>query len=81
MVNEKTYGGKTLQAKPNAPKLSVWAPRTPGCPESIVGECDTMEQAREIASRYEGRKDLRMQDVVIRLGRDGEIIEKCGPCN
>jgi len=61
-------------------KLTVWAPSTPGADQSPVGFCDTIEEARAIAARYNHRKDLRGQDVVVRLGRDGKIIEKCGPC-
>jgi hypothetical protein len=38
-----------------------------------------MEQARKIAARYDHRRDLRMQDVTIRLA-SGKIVEKCGPC-
>ena len=62
-----------------AQKLAVWAPAVPGHDATIVGTADTMEQAREIASRYDHRRDLRMQDVTIRLA-SGKIVEKCGPC-
>jgi hypothetical protein len=61
-------------------KLTVWAPATPGAEPSLVGQCDTIADAREIAERFEHRRDLRMQDVVIRAGRDGKIVELCGPC-
>lgn len=61
-------------------KLTVWAPAVPGMPESAVGTADTLEAARQIAARFSGRRDLTMQDVVIRLGYDGKIIEYCGPC-
>ena len=61
-------------------KLTVWAPRTPGAQESVVGTCDTMSDARRVAAAFEDRRDLRRQDVVIRLGRDGKIVERCGPC-
>jgi hypothetical protein len=60
-------------------KLAVWAPAVPGHDATIVGTADTIEKAREIASRYERRRDLRMQDVTIRLA-SGKIVEKCGPC-
>lgn len=61
-------------------KLSVWAPATPGSFPSVVGECDRIAEARDIAKRFADRRDLRMQDVVVRLGRTGKIIERCGPC-
>lgn len=62
-------------------KLTVWAPATPGAEISVVGTADTMVEARAIAARYQHRKDLRMQDVFIRLGKDGKIVEgNCGPC-
>ncbi len=60
-------------------KLAVWAPAVPGHDATIVGTADTMEQARKIAARYDHRRDLRMQDVTIRLA-SGKIVEKCGPC-
>jgi hypothetical protein len=62
------------------PKLTVWAPATPGAAETIVGTAETIAEARTIAARYDHRRDLRMSDVVIRLGRDGKRIESCGPC-
>lgn len=61
-------------------KLTVWAPKTPGAEATVVGEADTLDEARKIASGYATRPDLKMQDVFIRLGRDGKIIERCGPC-
>ena len=61
-------------------KLSVWAPKVPGVEPTIVGWADTVTEAREIAAEYGRRRDLRMQDIVIRLGRDGKIIERAGPC-
>jgi hypothetical protein len=61
-------------------KLSVWAPTHPGHSAVIVGECDTMAEARQIAERFGHRRDLSYQDVFVRLGRDGKIIERCGPC-
>ena len=64
----------------NGAKLTVWAPRVPGAEPSVVGECETVAEAREVAKGYAHRKDLTRQDVVIRLGRDGKIIERCGPC-
>lgn len=60
-------------------KLCVWAPRTAGVAPSIVGQCDTMAEAREIAARYESRRDLTYQDVTIRLAATGKTIERCGP--
>jgi hypothetical protein len=61
-------------------KLTVWAPKVAGLETSCVGEYDTIADARAKAAEYGHRKDLRMQDVVIRLGVDGKIIERCGPC-
>ena len=63
-----------------AEKLSVWAPKVPGLETSIVGLADTMDDAHRIASRFQNRRDLYRHDVYIRLGRDGVIIEYCGPC-
>ena len=64
----------------NTTKLTVWAPATPGAMATVAGKCDTMAEARAIAARFAGRRDLRGQDVVIRLGHDGKIVERCGPC-
>ena len=61
-------------------KLSVWAPEVPGAQPAYIGGYDTMAEARAKADEFGTRKDLCMQDVVIRLGRDGKIIERCGPC-
>lgn len=61
-------------------KLTVWAPRTPGAAESVIGTADKIADARKIAAQFAGRRDLKRQDVVIRLGHDGKIIERCGPC-
>ena len=61
-------------------KLTVWAPTAPGQQEVVQGQCDTLAEARVIANRFSRRLDLRHQDVVIRLGRDGKIVERCGPC-
>lgn len=61
-------------------KFTLWAPRTPGSHPEPVAFCDTIEEALDIAAaRFDHRKDLRWQDVVVRLGRDGRIIERCGP--
>jgi hypothetical protein len=60
-------------------KLTVWAPQVPGAEPTIVGQCDTIAEARGIAARFETRRDLNYQDVTIRLGRDGKIVERCGP--
>jgi hypothetical protein len=38
-----------------------------------------MAEAREIAARYESRRDLTYQDVTIRLAATGKTIERCGP--
>jgi hypothetical protein len=59
---------------------TVWAPAVPGADPTVAGTADTVAEARAIAARFAGRRDLRMMDVVIRLGRDGKIIERCGPC-
>lgn len=60
--------------------VTVWAPRTPGAEPSIIGQAGTVAAARTIARQFKNRRDLTYQDVVIRLGRDGRIIERCGPC-
>jgi hypothetical protein len=60
------------------PEIKVYAPAVPGADATVVAVCETMERAREVASRYEHRRDLRMQDVTIRVG--DKVIEKCGPC-
>lgn len=62
-------------------RLTVWAPATPGADVSCVGTADTMAEARKIAAQYSHRRDLKMQDVYIRLGKDGKIVEgNMGPC-
>lgn len=61
------------------PKLTVWAPRVPGAAASVVGACDTIAEARQIAADFRHRADLTYQDVFVRLGRDGKIVERCGP--
>lgn len=71
---------KTKAMITTASKLTVWAPMTPGCEPTVAGKCDTIAAARAIASRFSNRRDLRGQDIVIRLGHDGKIIERCGPC-
>jgi len=60
--------------------LTVWAPKTPGSDPTVIGVADTIADARKIAATLEHRRDLNRQDVVIRLDRDGKIIERCGPC-
>lgn len=60
-------------------KLTVWAPATPGAAPSIVGTCDSVETARQIAERFDSRRDLCMQDVFIRDAASNKIIERCGP--
>ncbi len=61
-------------------KLSLHAPETPGAQVTFIGTYEDFPAAREAAARKFGhRKDLRRQDVVIRLGEEGKIIEYCGP--
>ncbi len=64
----------------NNRKLEVWAPKTPGATESIVATCETRAEARAVAAEFiKGRRDLRMQDVYVRLGE--KLIEgNLGPC-
>lgn len=62
-------------------KLSIWSIPTPGAEMAIVGWAETVEDARRFASDHFGhRRDLRHQDIEIRLGRDGKRIEFAGPC-
>lgn len=59
-------------------KFAVWTKSTPGAQDAIVGVADTLKDARSIAERYQGRKDLTHQDVEIRHA--GKLVERCGPC-
>lgn len=61
-------------------KLDVIAPRTPGAQPTVVGSADTIAEARAIAANFDHRRDLRRQDVVIRLRHSGKRIEFAGPC-
>ena len=61
-------------------KLSLHAPETPGGQVTFIAAYEDLQAAREAAARKFGRrKDLTRQDVAIRLGEDGKIIEYCGP--
>jgi hypothetical protein len=60
-------------------KLSVWAPARAGVESTIAGTADTMDQAYAIAAKFDDRRDLRYQDVEIRLGRDGKRVAFAGP--
>ena len=68
-----------MTTKLETAKLTVWAKATPGAKVTVVGSCDTMQEARAIASRFDDRRDLCNHDVFIRAGIDGKIIERCGP--
>ena len=62
-------------------QYEVVAPKTPGAQPSVVFTGDTLLSAREYSAvRFVYRRDLRMQDVVIRRTRDGKQIETAGPC-
>jgi hypothetical protein len=60
-------------------KLSVWTRPVPGADMACVAEVETRAEADEVAARYENRRDLRHQDVEIRLGRHGKRVAFAGP--
>lgn len=77
---KKTMADKTNETTTKE-LFSVWAPEVPGATQSIVAICETIEQARSVCGRYANRRDLKGQDVCIRSGRDGIIVEgDMGPC-
>jgi hypothetical protein len=64
--------------KTKACAVEVWGPVAPGLRAICVSRHDYLSQAREYASdRFAGRRDLRQQDVTIRVG--SRIIERVGP--
>ena len=68
-----------MNATQTTGKLSIWGPSTPGAMPSVIDFAETLAEARAIAARFAARrKDLRRQDVEIRLGRDGKRIEFAG---
>ncbi len=60
-------------------KYSIRTRRTPGNAMVIVARCETITEARKVASEYDHRRDLARQDVVIEWTDSGRRIEFAGP--
>lgn len=56
----------------------VYVPVVPGSVAVCIAITETLNEARKIAAKYHGRKDLKMQDIVIT--RKEKRVEFAGPC-
>ena len=80
MMNTANTGCTTMAT--NAMHYTLTAPTTPGATPTTQYAGSSLREARASARDFARRSDLRAQDVILRVYKNGAFIraERLGPC-